>query len=340
MIDVILYSRTDCHLCEQARELLAALQSEFPHRLKIIDVDSTPELQRTYGFNVPVVSIHPYTLKAPITLGELKMTLAAARDRDNHIQAVQQARQESARGQKVVWTKADSFSDWLSRHYLGLFNLFVVVYMGLPVIAPVLMNVNLPGPAMLIYRVYSAACHQLAYRSFFLFGEQLVYPRTAAEVANLLSFNQATGLSEEDTTAALFAARQFIGDEQLGYKIALCERDVAIYFAILLFGLIYAATGRRLPALPWYMWILLGLVPIGVDGVSQLVSQPPFNFLIYRESTPLLRVFTGGLFGFMTAWFGYPMVEVTMAETRQIMAQKKLNVRSAHAVVGHSSVSE
>lgn len=340
MIDVILYSRTDCHLCDQARQDLESLHSEYPHRLKIIDVDSTIELQRKYGFNVPVIEIQPYTLKAPITVAELKMTLAAARDRENHIQAVQQAHGESNVEQNAVWTKADSFSDWLSRHYLGLFNLFVVVYLGLPVLAPVLMKANLPGPAALIYRVYSAACHQLAFRSFFLFGEQIVYPRSAAEVTDLLSFSQATGISEDDTTSALFAARQFTGNDQIGYKIALCERDVAIYGAILLFGLIYAATGRRLPALPWYLWILLGLVPIGVDGLSQLISQPPFNFFVYRESTPLLRVFTGALFGFMTAWFGYPMVEVTMAETRQIMAQKKLRVRTALAALSHSTVQD
>ncbi len=340
MIEVILYSRTDCHLCEQARQLLATLHTEFPHQLKIIDVDSTLELQRKYGFNVPVVEIQPYTLKAPITVEELKMTLAAARDREDHIQAVEQARNTSSSEQMAVWTKADSFSDWLSRHYLGLFNLFVVIYLGLPVLAPVLMKANLTAPARLIYRVYSVACHQLAYRSFFLFGEQPVYPRIAAEITNLFSFNQATGLSEDDTTAALLAARQFNGNDQIGFKIALCERDVAIYAAILLFGLLYAATGRRLPALPWYLWILLGLVPIGVDGVSQLISQPPFNFFVYRESTPLLRVLTGALFGFMTAWFGYPMVEVTMAETRQIMAQKRSRVRTTLAALRHSSLQE
>jgi uncharacterized membrane protein len=335
MIEVILYSRTDCHLCEQVRQDLETLQSDYPHRLTIIDVDRTPELQRAYGLNVPVVEIQPYTLKAPITREELKMTLGAAIDRENHIEAVQLAREQSASGYKVIWTKADSFSDWLSRHYLALFNLFVVFYLGLPVLAPILMKSGVTGPAGAIYRVYSMACHQLAYRSFFLFGEQPFYPRAAADVSGLLTFNQATGLSENDTTDALFAARRFIGNDLVGYKIALCERDLAIYAAILLFGLIYAASGRRLPALPWYLWILLGLVPIGVDGVSQLLSQPPFNFLVYRESTPYMRVLTGALFGFMTAWFGYPMVEVTMAETRQIMAQKKLKVSNALASIAH-----
>ena len=63
-------------------------------------------------------------------------------------------------------------------------------------------------------------------------------------------------------------------------------------------------------------------MPIGLDGLSQLFSQPPFNFWAFRESTPYVRVLTGALFGFATAWFGYPLVEETMAETRQIMAAK------------------
>jgi hypothetical protein len=68
-------------------------------------------------------------------------------------------------------------------------------------------------------------------------------------------------------------------------------------------------------------------VPIGVDGVSQLISQPPFNFYVFRESTPFLRVLTGGLFGITTAWFGYPMTELAMEETRRIMASKLLRIK-------------
>ncbi len=117
----------------------------------------------------------------------------------------------------------------------------------------------------------------------------------------------------------------------MGYKVALCERDISIYGAILAFGLIFALSKSRIPALPWYLWVFVGLAPIGFDGVSQLLSQPPFGFFMFRESTPFLRALTGALFGFTTAWFGYPMVEETMAETRRIMATKLLHVRGAQA---------
>ncbi len=329
MIYVILYSRKDCHLCEVARENLEALQAEIPHELVNIDVDSNEDLQRAYGLEIPVVEVGPYRLKAPFEITELRLTLMAAADRAQHIDKIENSPNLEAVRRRISWTKADSFSYWFAKHYLAVFNLLVLIYFGLPFLAPTLMKAGLTGPAKLIYTPYSYMCHQLAFRSFFLFGEQPAYPRAAADVSGLLTFNQASGLGESNSAQDLYAARGFLGDPVMGYKIALCERDIAIYGAILLFGLLYALFRRRLPALPWYLWILIGLVPIGIDGVSQLLSQPPFSLWAYRESTPFLRALTGALFGFTTAWFGYPLVEVTMAETRQIMANKLLRVRKA-----------
>jgi uncharacterized membrane protein len=204
-----------------------------------------------------------------------------------------------------------------------MLNLIVFLYVAMPFMAPTLMKMGAVSPAMVIYRVYSVTCHQMAFRSFFLFGEQSAYPRQIAGVNGLLTYGQATGLDENDQ----WTAREFIGNEQLGYKVAICERDVAIYGGIVLFGLIFGLTGRRLRALPWYFWILLGIIPIGLDGTSQLISQAPFNLIPIRESTPFMRVLTGGLFGFMTAWFGYPLVEESMQETRRIMATKFLRLK-------------
>lgn len=332
MISVTLYSREDCHLCAQARQDLDELRAELPHELTVIDVDRDPDLRRAYGFEVPVVQIGPYKLKAPFSQQELKITLLAAHDRKEQLEELDGQRYASMANRRQTWSKADGFSYWLGRHYLGLFNLFVLFYVGLPVLAPILMQGGLEAPARVIYKIYGGVCHQMAFRSFFIFGEQYSYPRAVAGVNIGLTYNQATGLSEESTAEAQLAAREFIGNESVGYKIALCQRDVSIYAAILLFGILYAITGRRIPAIPWYIWVLVGLIPIGLDGTTQLLSQPPFSFYTLRESTPLLRVITGGLFGLTTAWFGYPMVEQTMAETRQIMAAKLIRIKSGVSI--------
>jgi uncharacterized membrane protein len=329
MISVTLYSRQDCHLCDQAIEDLQALQEQHPHRLVVIDVDGNRDLMRAYGMEIPVVEIGPYRLKAPISRQDLAVTLGAAADRERHLEEINavdyQARVE--RGWTI--TGADRFSYWLSRNYMALFNTLVLIYVGLPFLAPVFMALGAAGPARLIYRGYGSVCHQFAFRSWFLFGQQAAYPRAEAGVEGLLAYGQATGLDEADQ----LAARQFIGNPELGYKVALCERDVAIYGGILLFGLVFTLTGKRLKSLPWYLWLLLGIVPIAVDGISQLLSQPPLNTLpalsqlAFRESTPFLRTLTGGLFGLATAWFGYPMVEESMVETRRFMALKFARVK-------------
>ena len=328
MINVTLYSRNDCHLCEQANADLVTLQTEIPHKLTVVDVDSSLDLRRAYGLEVPVVEVGPYKLRAPFDLQELRITLMAAKDRKEQLDTLGGPAYQQLVQNSQTWTSADSFAYWLSNHYLALFNIIVLVYLGLPVMAPILMKAGFESPAWLIYRVYSAMCHQFAFRSFFLFGEQLDYPRAAAGVNGLLTLAQATGLGEGTSAEELIAARTFVGNEVVGYKVALCERDIAIWGGLLLFGVIYSLTGRRLPPLPWYLWLLIGIVPIGIDGVSQLLSQPPFYFYAFRESTPLLRVLTGGLFGVATAWFGYPMTEEAMAETRRIMATKRLRIHA------------
>jgi uncharacterized membrane protein len=319
MIEVTLYSRKECHLCDQAKSELDALQEEIPHKLNVIDIDTSPNLRRKYGEQIPVVTAGPYTLKAPFDRQELRITLGAAASREEQRESVDQDMAAAGGAWALVWTKADGFSYWLSRNYLTLLNLVVFIYASLPFLAPVFMRAGAQAPAALIYRMYGFTCHQLAFRSWFLFGEQSVYPRAQAGMQNYATYEEVTGFDTED----LVAGRNFIGNERLGYKVALCERDVSIYAAILLFGVVFALSGRRIGALPWYLWVLFGLVPIGLDGVSQLISQPPLELIPFRESTPALRMLTGGLFGFTTAWFGYPLVEETMAETREVLGRKK-----------------
>jgi len=55
---------------------------------------------------------------------------------------------------------------------------------------------------------------------------------------------------------------------------------------------------------------------------SQIPIQAIASVLPYRESTPFLRVLTGFLFGFGTAWFGLPYVEQSMRETRDLLDKR------------------
>jgi uncharacterized membrane protein len=324
MISVTMFSKDDCQLCDEALQYLEDLQNVIEHQVEIVNIEGNPELEKKYAIDIPVIEVGPYRLKSPFTAQDLEITLRAAAEREKNIAEIDQKVAQSEASIPVKITKADRFSYWMSRHYMFVLNTIVLIYVGLPILAPVLMSAGYTRPATTIYRFYGLVCHQLAFRSWFIFGDQAAYPREAAGVENLIPYGVATGLSENEE----LAARQFVGNPEVGYKVALCERDVAIYGGILLFGLIFSLSGRRIKHLPWYLWLLVGILPIALDGFSQLLSQPPLNMFPYRESTPLLRTITGFLFGFTTAWFGYPIVEESMADVRRYYGQKLARARA------------
>ncbi|MGD8850181.1 MAG: DUF2085 domain-containing protein, partial [Anaerolineales bacterium] len=206
---------------------------------------------------------------------------------------------------------------FFARHWLAIFNLIVFAYVALPFGAPALMKIGAERPARLIYSVYKPLCHQLAYRSWFIFGEQAVYPLERTGLAGI-SYEELTGNSAMD----LFAGRDFIGNERSGYKVALCQRDVAIYGGILLSGLFFGLVRKKLMPLPILVWAIFGILPLAIDGGSQLLGFVPLINFPIRESTPILRTLTGALFGVMNVWLAYPYVEETMEETRIAITDK------------------
>lgn len=57
MRQVTIYSRSGCHLCEQAHQILLALQSEADYEITEIFIDGEPDLIELYGEQVPVIHI-------------------------------------------------------------------------------------------------------------------------------------------------------------------------------------------------------------------------------------------------------------------------------------------
>jgi len=233
----------------------------------------------------------------------------------------------------------------LARRWLRVLNAIIALYVALPILAPVLMNVGVTGPARVIYTMYSPMCHQMASRSFFLFGEQAAYPRALAgtDLNPLESYTpnlpEFSGVEEGNWAAFFVAAREFLGNEAMGYKMALCERDIAIYGFVLIGGLIYGLVRRfwAVRPLPFILFLIIGMGPIAWDGFSQLFSyyatplgggEPAgiqaFLSSIFplRESSPFLRTFTGALFGFTLVWLAYPHLDVNMGRTEADLEAK------------------
>ncbi len=202
------------------------------------------------------------------------------------------------------------FVYWLSRHWLALANSFILLYVGVPFLAPVFMQMGWTGPARAIYTVYSALCHQLAFRSWFLFGEKLIY--------SFDEFVQRTDLTDAKWVTQFDEARRFVGNDTFGWKVALCQRDVAIYLAMLLGGLafVYLRKRRNVRPMSLLLFVLVGLVPIGLDGGSQFLSLLIPGFPA-RESVWQLRTLTGALFGLSIVWLAFPNIEQGMREVRE-----------------------
>ena len=228
-----------------------------------------------------------------------------------------------------------------ARNWLRIVLTLLALYISLPWIAPALAKAGWHGAADVIYTLYSPFCHQFAFRSVFVFGEQPFYPRGAAESA-YKPFEQYAAQSEafqaqyrhwsavyagsvssppgsaeglnQFSVAQQIAARHFIGDETFGYKTSLCARDLAIYSMIFVGGLVYRRYRWRIRPLPFWIFVFAGLVPVGIDGLSQLLSYPPFEFWPTRETTPIYRIATGGVFGLMSAWLGFPYFERSMQD--------------------------
>lgn len=234
---------------------------------------------------------------------------------------------------------------WLlafTKNWLNYALVLLGVYVSLPVIAPVLMQAGLDQPARIIYTLYSPMCHQFAFRSTFLFGEQAFYPRYNVG-SELVPFETYVfDLPEFDAERVLpfpwgqvgdiynftsgfqGASKEFLGNKQMGFKVAICTRDISIYGTLFLGAVIYRypPVRRRLRPCPIYLYGILGLSPIAIDGLSQLLSYPSFNFWTPRETLPIFRVITGVTFGITSAWLAFPYINVYMEDTRRQIESK------------------
>ena len=54
-MDLILYHRPDCHLCEEMSSALRPLATELDLMITVVDIESDPGLEERYGAWIPVL---------------------------------------------------------------------------------------------------------------------------------------------------------------------------------------------------------------------------------------------------------------------------------------------
>jgi uncharacterized membrane protein len=194
----------------------------------------------------------------------------------------------------------DKFIYIIAKRWLLLANAFWALFIGLPLLAPVLMANGYQPVGQLIYLVYAPNCHQLPERSYFFYGPQYYY-----------------SLQELGELVGPDVSPRYIGDPRIGYKVAVCERDVAIYSTLALAGIAFGLVRRQLWPLrgaAFLRFALLFALPMAIDGFGQLFG--------FWESSWLLRTITGTIAAAGGIWLVYPYIEEGMRDVQRTVARQ------------------
>ncbi len=167
-------------------------------------------------------------------------------------------------------------------HWFTLFGVIMGMVVVLPFLAPIFMAIGWSAFGKAIYFIYSFLCHQLPERSYFLFGPKLTYSLSEIQTA------------WQNTTNPLIL-RQFIGNHELGWKVAWSDRMVSMFTATWIFGILWWPFRCRLKPLPWW-GLALFLLPMAVDGSSHFLSDLAGLGKGFRDNNEWLAIMTNNAF--------------------------------------------
>lgn len=178
------------------------------------------------------------------------------------------------------------FTHWLTAHWLAAFLIVFGIYNLLPFVAPIAIHLGYPTVGDVIYNVYSTQCHQMAQRSFFLFGPQPMYDLDELPLT-------LTGNIPNDT----LALRGFRGNDVLGWKVAWSDRMVYMYGSLWVATAAYWFISRRRFVKPSRLWVfVLLLTPLAFDGMTHLLSDINGLMSGFRYDNAWLAMLTNNAF--------------------------------------------
>ncbi len=72
-IQIDIYSRPGCHLCDEAKETIERVRQRHSFALRVINIEDDPALETAYGTEIPVVFINgSKAFKYRVDEGELE----------------------------------------------------------------------------------------------------------------------------------------------------------------------------------------------------------------------------------------------------------------------------
>jgi glutaredoxin len=83
-LEITLYTRPGCHLCEEAKAAIEPLVEEFGARLREVNIDEDRDLTDRYGWDIPVLFVGTRKVaKHRVNLEQFRRCLEEARKKSN-----------------------------------------------------------------------------------------------------------------------------------------------------------------------------------------------------------------------------------------------------------------
>lgn len=180
----------------------------------------------------------------------------------------------------------------LTPFYIFAFYVAVLIIWNLSfILPPILALSGNQGASNAFYQFHSYFCHQRLDRSFCFFSDNTLGDCVGPDTINGPVY-AVTGKSHSVIVS---------GGDIVGYELAACARDNAIYLAMLLGALALPFFSRiENKDVPPVLYFILAIVPLGIDGTGQLIGL--------WTSTNFMRVVTGTITGLAVPIYLLPML--------------------------------
>jgi uncharacterized membrane protein len=130
----------------------------------------------------------------------------------------------------------------------------------------------------------------------------------------------------------------------MGWKMAWSDRMISTYGGIWIGALLFAILGERAPRVPLWLWLVVGILPLALDGFTHFINDivAGSSGLGFRDTNDWLRPLTGNalgdsfyygnmfgsfnswarwitglLFGIMTVFAIFPILALAFRDTRR-----------------------
>ncbi|HKP52121.1 MAG TPA: DUF2085 domain-containing protein [Chloroflexia bacterium] len=295
-MQITVYSKPECHLCEEVLALLDRIAPEYDLSVREVNILDDPELEKAYHDRIPVIVAGDGKygwLFAPIDEAELR----------GYLGMVERGGAPPRRVVVYQETKLDRVLDYISHHWLRFICIALGIFVGLPWLAPVFAALGWWDLANPIYTAYALTCHQLPERAGFIFGYQVAFCyRNTAIYAGVLIFG------------ILFAVAR---DRNVSW-LRWLRRPLHWYWFVLLL-------------VPMFLDGVTHMFGLR-DMLSMDMDTSFGSFYIGSQAFSLnwwLRIITGGLAALGVAWFAFPRMARVVAESEAVQIAYRQSVAAS-----------